>query len=45
MPAGGQRAGLRFAVADDAGDDQVWVVEGRAVGMREGVTKLAAFVN
>ena len=34
VPAGGERPGLRLAVADDAGDEQVRVVEGRAVGVR-----------
>jgi hypothetical protein len=29
VPAGGQRTGFGFAVADDAGDDQVGIVEGR----------------
>ena len=45
VPAGGQRAGLRFAVADDAGDDQVRVVERGAVGVAQRVAELAAFVN
>ena len=45
VPAGGQRPGLGLAVADDAGDDQVGVVEGRAVGVRQGVAQLAAFVD
>ena len=35
MPARRQRSGLRLAVADDAGDDQVGIVEGGAVGVRE----------
>ena len=34
VPTGGQRAGLRLAVADDAGDDQIGIVEGGAVGVR-----------
>ena len=33
VPAGGQRAGFRFAVADDACDQQAGVVEGCAEGM------------
>ena len=45
MPARCQRSSLRFAVADDAGNDQIGVVEGRSVGVREGVAELAAFVN
>src|ERR1043166_4428238 len=45
MPAGRQWAGLGLAVADDAGHDQVRVVEGGAVSVREGVPQLAALVN
>ena len=45
MPARGQRPGLGLAVADDAGDDQVGVVERRAVGVRERVAELAALVD
>ena len=45
MPAGGQRPGLRLAVAHDAGHDQVGVVEGRAVGVRQGVAQFTAFVD
>ena len=45
MPARRQRAGLGLAVADDAADDEVGVVEGRAVGVRERVAELAALVD
>ena len=45
VPAGGQRACLGLAVADDAGDDQVRVVKGRPVGVRQGVAQLTAFVD
>ena len=45
VPAGGQRAGLRFAVADDAGDDQIRIVERRAVGMAQRIAEFAAFVD
>ena len=45
MPAGRQRAGLGLAVADHAGDDQVRIVEGRAVGVRERIAQLAALVD
>ena len=45
MPARCQRSSLRFAVADDTGNDQIGVVEGRSVGMRKGVAEFAAFVN
>ena len=45
VPARGQGTGLRLAVADDAADHQVGVVEGRAVGVRERVAQLAALVD
>ena len=45
VPAVGERAGLGLAVADHAGDDQVGIVEGRAVGVRQRVAELAAFVD
>src|SRR5262245_66281460 len=45
MPTRGHGAGLCFAVADDTGNDQIGVIEGRSVGVREGVTELAAFVK
>src|SRR5215471_8124269 len=45
MPAGGEWSRLRLAVADDAGDDQVWVVVGGSVRVRDRVSKLAALVD
>ena len=45
MPARGQRSSLRFAVADDTGDDQIGVVEGRPIRMRNRVAKLAPFMD
>ena len=45
LPAPDSGAGLRFPVADDAGDDEVGVVEGRADGMRERGADLAALVD
>ncbi len=45
VPARGERARLRLAVADDARRDQPRVVEHRAVRMLERVTELAAFVD
>src|SRR5262249_39830645 len=44
MPARRQRSSFRFAVADDAGNDQIGVVERRSVGVRDGIAELAAFV-
>ena len=45
MPAGGQRAGFRFAVADHATGDQAGIVEHRAVGVQQRVAQLAALMN
>ena len=45
MPGGGQRAGLGFAVADDAGDDQVGIVEGGPEGMADRISQLAPLMN
>src|SRR5262249_45664664 len=45
MPARGQWTGLGFAVAYDAGDDQVWVVERGAIGMAEGVAEFPTFMD
>ena len=45
VPARRERPGLGLAVADDAGDDQVLVVEGRAIGMAQRIAEFAAFMN
>jgi hypothetical protein len=45
LPRGRQRPGFRFAVADDAGDDQIGVVERRPEGVAERIAQLAAFVD
>ncbi len=45
VPRRGKRPGLGLAVSDDAGDDQVGVVERHAIGVRQAVAKLTAFVN
>lgn len=45
VPGRGERAGLGLAVTDDTGDDQVGIVEGRAIGMHQRVTELTAFVD
>ena len=45
VPARGERAGLRFAIADDAGDEQVGIVERRAEGVRQRIAQFAALVN
>ena len=45
MPARREWTGLSLPVADDARNDQVGIVEGGAVGVRERVAQLSAFVN
>ena len=45
LPASFKRAGLGFAVADDAGNNQVRIVEGRAECMNQRVAKLSALVH
>ena len=45
LPGGRQRTRFRFAVADDAGDDQIGIVERGPEGMAERISQLAAFVN
>src|SRR5262249_8316371 len=44
MPARRQRSSFRFAVADDAGNDQIGVVERRSVGVRDGIAEFTALV-
>ena len=45
VPGRGERPGLRLAVADHTGDEQLRVVERRAVGMGQGVAQLAALMD
>ena len=45
VPARGQRAGLGLAVAHDAGDNQIRVVERRAEGVAQAVAQLAPLVD
>ena len=45
VPGGRERTGLGFAVPDDAGDDQIRVVDRHAIGMRQAVAELPAFVD
>jgi hypothetical protein len=44
MPARGEWPGLRLAVADNAGDDQVGVVVGRTVRVRNRVSQFTTLV-
>ena len=45
MPGGGQRPGLGLAVADDARNDQVRVVERGPVGVRDRIAELSTLVD
>src|SRR5438034_4794574 len=45
VPTRGERARLRLAVADDARDDKVGIVEDRTVGMRERVAELPSQIG
>ena len=45
MPRRGQRSRFRLAVTDDAGDNQLRIVEYGAERMAERIAQLAAFVN
>ncbi len=45
MPRGGQRPGLRLAVSDDAGDDEIGVVEHGAERMAQRISEFSALVD
>ncbi len=45
MPAGGEGAGFGLPVADDAGDDQIRIVEGGTIGVNQRIAQFPAFVN
>ncbi len=45
VPTRGERPRLRLAVADHAGDDEVGVVEGRAVSVRNRITEFPALMD
>ena len=45
MPGGCGRAGLRFSIADDTGNDQVRIIHSCAKGGCQGITQLSAFMN
>src|SRR5262245_46659593 len=45
VPGGSERSGLGLAVPDHARDDEIRVVERRAIGMRQAVAELAAFMD
>ncbi len=45
MPRRGQRPGFRLAIADDAGDDEIGIVEHRPERMAERIAQLSALVD
>src|SRR5690606_10848558 len=45
VPTGGQRTGLRLAIADHASNNQIGIVKRRAVGMAQSVAQFSPFVN
>src|SRR5579872_115719 len=45
VPTGGERAGLRFAIANDTANNQVRIVERRAISVRQRIAEFAAFMN
>ena len=45
MPRRGQRSGLRLAIADDASDDEIGIVEHRPERMAERVAQFSALVD
>ena len=45
MPTRGEWTSLGFTIAHDTGDNQVRIVECRAIGMSERITQLPAFMD
>ncbi len=45
MPRGCERAGFGFTVSHDAGHDEIRIVEGGAIGVRESIAQLPALVD
>ena len=45
MPGGGQRSGFRLAVADDAGDDEIGIIQHGPERMAERIAQLAPLVD
>ena len=45
VPGGRGGSGLGLAIADDAGDNQIGIVEGRPEGGRQGIAQFTAFVD
>src|SRR6266516_5653836 len=45
MPGGSGRSGLRLAIADDAGHNQIGIIHGSAKGGRQRIAQFSSFVN
>jgi hypothetical protein len=45
MPGSGEGTRFRLAIADDAGDDEIGIVERCSEGMTERVAQLAALMD
>src|ERR1700728_1153255 len=45
VPTGSQRTSFPFAIANDAGNDQIRIVESGAIGVNQEIAELPAFVN
>ena len=45
VPTGGKCASFRLAVADDACDDQIRIVESGTIGVDKRIAQFSAFVN
>ena len=45
VPGGSERGGFGFAIADDAGNDEIGIVKGGAVRMQQRVAEFAAFID
>src|SRR5439155_8405121 len=45
VPARGERPGLGLAIADDTGNDQIWIVEGGPVSVAQCVPEFPALVD
>src|SRR5215470_8231346 len=45
VPGSCQGSGFRFTVSDHCGDDQFWIVESSATGVREHVSQLTTFMD
>ena len=45
VPTGGERAGLRFTITDDATDDEIRVVERGAISVCQRIAEFTTFMD